>query len=520
MLSRVFRPSNLVARARTFSAPSIHIPLRQRDTKIMCTVGPTSESLDTLKALIGKGARVFRLNFSHGDFASHAKRLQTIRAASAETRIPVAVCGDLQGPKIRVGTVPASIQMGTTKPSLGGLIQVKEGDTVILSASATESSIKNGVPVLSLTYKEMVHEVSPGHLVLINDGAIRMEAVGREGDDGLRCVVLVGGDITSGKGINLPQSDIKAPAITEKDWECVEWAKANNLDYVALSFVRDAKEVHSLKAALGEGLHVISKIEKPQAIRNLNDIIEASDAIMVARGDLGVEMDLAAVPIIQKQIIQQSQIYGKPCIIATQMLESMIHNVIPTRAEASDVANAIWDGADAVMLSAESATGDHPEVVVSTMAQIIEQAESLVTHKQHKVPPARYAAAHKLTAALAHGAWHVVSKTEVKAVVCWSQHGNAARYLSQNNFKVPIVAFSADARSVNQMALYNGITPVLMSLPESSADFIDKVQGILIENGWVKPNDLVLFMGGRPLGHSKSTNSMTVHEIGTKVFIE
>ncbi|ETV92291.1 pyruvate kinase, variant [Aphanomyces invadans] len=438
--------------------PQVYVPLRARDTKIMCTVGPASESVDILKRLITSGARIFRLNFSHGDFDSHAKRLKSIRKASEQLQIPVAVCGDLQGPKIRVGHIPSSIQMSTSPPALGGLIVVKTGDTVILSACAEESVVVDGVATLALTYKDLVHEVSPGHLVLINDGAIRMEALSSKGDS-LHCRVLVGGAITSGKGINLPDSDIKAPAITDKDWMCVEWAKANHLDYVALSFVRNAAEVVELKAALGDGLHVISKIEKPQAIRNLNEIIEASDAIMVARGDLGVEMELAAVPIIQKQIISRCQLYGKPSIIATQMLESMIQSPIPTRAEASDVANAIWDGADAVMLSAESATGNHPELVVATMADIIEQAESLESHKSTNSPPERNAHAHKLTAALAYGAWHVVNKTEVKVVVCWSQHGNAARYLSQNDFRVPIVAFSDNQRSVNQMALYNGKLP-------------------------------------------------------------
>ncbi|RHY51805.1 hypothetical protein DYB30_003181 [Aphanomyces astaci] len=498
--------------------PQVYVPLRARDTKIMCTVGPASESVDILKRLITSGARIFRLNFSHGDFDSHAERLHSIRKASEQLRIPVAVCGDLQGPKIRVGYIPSSIQMSSTPPALGGLIVVKAGDTVILSASAEESVIVDGVATLALTYKDLVHEVSPGHLVLINDGAIRMEALSAQGNDALVCRVLLGGVITSGKGINLPDSDIKAPAITAKDWTCVEWAKANHLDYIALSFVRDAAEVVELKAALGgdsnSSMHVISKIEKPQAIHNLNAIIEASDAIMVARGDLGVEMNLATVPIIQKQIVARCQLYGKPCIVATQMLETMIENSIPTRAEASDVANAIWDGADAVMLSAESATGRHPELVVQTMADIIEQAESADSHKATSVPPERNAPAHKLTAALAYGAWHV------KVVVCWSQHGNAARYLSQSDFRVPIVAFSDDPRSVNQMALYNGITPVAMDVPATLSDFIDQASKILLENGWVQPSDLVLFLGGRPLGASKSTNSMTVHEVGSNVFAD
>ncbi|OQR91967.1 pyruvate kinase [Thraustotheca clavata] len=534
LTTHLFKSSQLNALKRFYAAPpcpatraSTFIPASTKFTKIMCTVGPASETHDTLTQLIERGARVFRLNFSHGDFESHGKRLEAIRKASKALQIPVAICGDLQGPKIRVGSVPTSVQVGTTASrSGGGLIHVKQGDTVVLSASAKEAHLRDDIPVLALTYKDMVHEVEPGHLVLINDGAIRMRAIKAVYDE-LHCEVLVGGDITSGKGINLPESNIKAPAITEKDWACVEWAMKKDLDYLALSFVRNAHEVNELKSKLSKAknpdpsqqhrLHIISKIEKPQAIENINEIVEASDAIMVARGDLGVEMELAKVPIIQKLIIERCQMYGKPCIIATQMLESMITSVIPTRAEASDVANAIFDGADAVMLSAESATGSHPALVVETMGQIIEASEShIMTVVKENVPPTRTAAAHHLTASLAFGAWHVVQETKAKLVVCWSQHGNAARYLSQNDFKIPILAFSEIERTVHQMALFNGVTPVHMAVPSGTASFIDATEALLLQNNLVKKGDLVLFLGGRPLGKSKSTNAMILHEIGSK----
>ncbi|OQR86632.1 pyruvate kinase [Achlya hypogyna] len=517
LLKRFYTAPSPVTRTSTY------IPSTTKFAKIMCTVGPASETHETLTQLIERGARIFRLNFSHGDFESHGKRLEAIRAASRALQIPVAVCGDLQGPKIRVGVIPASVQVGdSASRSGGGLVQVDAGDIVVLSASAPEAHIRDGVPVLSLTYKDLVHEVEPGHLVLINDGAIRMRALKAEGDE-LHCEVLVGGDITSGKGINLPESNIKAPAITKKDWACVEWAMDHDLDYLALSFVRNAAEVNELKAKLrdandGHRLHIISKIEKPQAIDNLHEIVEASDAVMVARGDLGVEMELATVPIIQKLIIERCQMYGKPCIIATQMLESMITSVIPTRAEASDVANAIFDGADAVMLSAESATGAHPALVVETMGQIIEASEghmrTLVSHAS--APPTRTAAAHHLTASLAYGAWHVVQETRAKLVVCWSQHGNAARYLSQHDFKIPIVAFSEIQRTVHQMALFSGVTPVHMAVPSSTESFIDATEALLLQNKLVTKGDQVLFLGGRPLGKSKSTNAMILHEIGSK----
>ncbi|KDO25526.1 pyruvate kinase [Saprolegnia parasitica CBS 223.65] len=506
LLKRFYAAPSPVTRA------SSYIPPTTKFTKIMCTVGPASESHETLTQLIERGARVFRLNFSHGDFESHGQRLDAIRAASRALQIPVAVCGDLQGPKIRVGTVPTSVQVGdTASRSGGGLIHVHAGDVVVLSATATEAHIRDdGTPVLSLTYKDMVHEVEAGHLVLINDGAIRMRAIGVDGDE-LKCQVLVGGDITSGKGINLPESNIKAPAITDKDWACVEWAMAHDLDYVALSFVRNANEVNALKAKLsetdGHRLHIISKIEKPQAVDNLHQIVEASDGVMVARGDLGVEMELATVPIIQKHIIETCQLHGKPCIIATQMLESMITSVIPTRAEASDVANAIFDGADAVMLSAESATGAHPALVVETMGQIIEASEGYMrkhVKKEQHAPPTRTAAAHHLTASLAYGAWHVVQETKAKMVVCWSQHGNAARFLSQYDFTIPILAFSEIERSVHQMALFNGVTPVHMAVPSGTASFIDATEALLLQNKLVTKGDMVLFLGGRPSASPKA----------------
>ncbi|MFA6046085.1 MAG: pyruvate kinase, partial [Phycisphaerales bacterium] len=426
---------------------------------IVATIGPASESPEIVKRLIETGVAVFRFNFSHGDFAAHEKRLKVVRDVAASLGVSVACLGDLQGPKIRVGKVPAGV--GKASPSGGGTIAVIAGQDVVFKQGITEAMLRQTEhgeePVLPITYQPLVDEVEPGHKVLINDGAIRMIAVERNSDaKELRCRVVVGGNITSGKGINVPHSKLSAPAITDRDWECVAWAMKNELDWLALSFVRHAHEVKKLRDHLarasdngtGPWIPVVSKIEMPQAVENLEAIVEESDGIMVARGDLGVEMDIAQVPVVQKRIVEVSAMYGKPCIVATQMLETMIENAIPTRAEASDVANAIFDGADAVMLSAETASGKHPMLVVETMARIVAAAEArLRTLTQEDCPPSKLVASHRGIAALAHGAWDIARDLSAKVVVCWSENGGTARYLSQNRFQIPIVAYSSDPRS-------------------------------------------------------------------------
>lgn len=498
-------------------------------TSIVATIGPASDSPDMVRRLIEYGVSVFRLNFSHGDLAGHARRLATIREQAAALGQPVAVLGDLQGPKIRVGKIPAGV--GVASPSGGGMIEVAAGQDVTFKKGIDLASIRQGPhgpePVLPLTYQPLVDEVRPGHKVLINDGAIRMLAVEHAAAAGeLRCRVTVGGMISSGKGINLPHSTLSAPAITQRDWECVDWAVANDLDYLALSFVRAAGEVEQLRARIetmkapsgaGAWIPVVSKIEMPQAVKNLAEIVAASDAIMVARGDLGVEMDIAKVPVVQKEIIETCAAYGKPCIVATQMLETMIENQMPTRAEASDVANAIFDGADAVMLSAETATGKHPALVVETMARIAQEAEERIRRlNPPRRPPTKLSDAHKATAALAHGAWNVAKDLGAKVVVCWSENGGTARYLSQNRFNIPIIAYSSSPASAHRMALYHGVTPVCCVPPGEGrlADWNAHVEAYLQQRGLVRTGDYVVLVAGRPLGQAKATNTIAVHRIG------
>jgi pyruvate kinase len=527
--------SNAVPNSPQRTAPNIL-------ATIVATLGPASESPEMIRRLIEAGVSVFRFNFSHGDFAAHERRLSTVRAVAAEMECTVACLGDLQGPKIRVGVVPEGV--GAASPSGGGMIEVAQGQDVIFKAGIDKAFIRQGShgpeAVLPVTYEELIREVQPGNRVLINDGLIRMLAVDSDAKAReLRARVISGGFISSKKGINLPDSHIGAPAITDKDWECAQWAVRHDLDYLALSFVRRAEDVLELKQRLsklpvpsaaglkvpeggpahltGAWIPVVAKIEKPQAVEKLDAIVAASDAIMVARGDLGVEMDIARVPVVQKQIIGCCASHGKPCIVATQMLESMIENTTPTRAEASDVANAIFDGADAVMLSAETATGKHPALVVETMARIVAVAEQeLRDRPRPDNPPTQLIPAHLGTAALAHGAWAIAHDLEAKIVACWSQNGGTARYLSQNRLNVPIIAYSSSSQATRRMTLLRGVTPVLSQPPASGrlADWNAAVDRYIQAHGLAARGDALVLLAGRPLGQAKATNTIAICRVG------
>ncbi|MFN0132530.1 MAG: pyruvate kinase [Phycisphaerales bacterium] len=494
----------------------------QRPTrvKILATIGPASDSPTMVSRLIEAGVAAFRLNFSHGALADHARRLAVIRAEADRLHRVVAIVGDLCGPKIRLGRVdpPIVVETGQDVALVGG-----------------ESAAPG---VLTVTYLRLADEVRPGHRVLFADGAVRMLAVERRevaARPALICRVTQGGPLSSGKGVNLPDSVLSVPAITERDWECVEWAVQHGLDYLALSFVRRADEVRELKHRLfgmcpvdrtqaesdgpstGSLIQVIAKIEKPEAVAELERIIEAADAVMVARGDLGVEMDLAQVPVVQKRIVAMAADWGRPCIVATQMLESMIDSASPTRAEVSDVANAVFDGADAVMLSGETAVGKYPALAVDIMRRVIDAAEARIASLPHtESPPKRLVESKYPTAALAHGAWHIARDIGARAVVCWSQAGGTARYLSQNDFRIPILALTTNPHAARRMALLRGVTPVVATAPPGGrlGAFTDLAERMVLQRGWVERGDPVLLLAGKPLGTPKATNSIATLFVG------
>jgi pyruvate kinase len=346
--------------------------------------------------------------------------------------------------------------------------------------------------------------------------------------------VMVGGLVTSKKGINLPDSTLSVPAVTDYDWQCALWAIENELDFLAVSFVRRGEDILKLHARLrqvvnfektGTGLNaknndpmipLVAKIETPQAVADIESIVEEADAIMVARGDLGVEMDLATLPVIQKRLVRTAHAHGKPCIVATQMLESMIASPTATRAEVSDVANAILDGCDAVMLSGETAVGKYPVLAVETIRRVALATEAALREAEvDAAPPERLRAKRELIPALAHGAWHMARDVGAKLIVVWAQHGGAARFLSRNSFNIPIIAFSSDYRSVRRMNILYATFPVhIQHVPQHRSDFARIVDQFALSMGWVRKGDPILLMGGKPLDHAASVNTVAIRYAG------
>lgn len=495
-------------------------------TKILATLGPSTDDPKVLTKLVEHGAGLFRLNFSHGTLEDHGKRLAGVREVARAMGRNLAVLGDLPGPKIRLVAVPrADHDIG---------INVEVGQDVLLRGDIKEC-VPGALPVLGCNYAKIAVEVDPGQRVLINDGAVRMLAVVSDGEQ-LLCRVTAGGMLTSGKGVNLPDSDLTIPSTTERDLKLAQWAVEQGVDFLALSFVRKAEEVRSINERLhracevhygpagraGEMLGrvdatpIIAKIETPQAVANIDAIMDEADGIMVARGDLGVEMEIARVPAIQKMLLRKAHEFGKPCIVATQMLESMIENANPTRAEVSDVANAIYDGADAVMLSGETAVGKHPMLAVEIMRRVASETENVLREERTEPrPPKRLRDARERMPALAHGAWHMARDVGAVLAVVWSQDGQAARYLSRNGFQMPIVAFTTDEAAARRMALYYAVQPVLMQdVPVHRSDFARIADQYISEHGLASHGQAVVLLGGKPFGDPGATNTAAIRFVG------
>jgi len=496
-------------------------------TKIIATLGPASASVENIKLLISEGARIFRVNFSHGSFEGFSELIDQVRMASHETGIPVAVLGDLSGPKIRIGKVADP-----------GITLQKDGIVEFIWEEITGHLTDDGTAVFSTTLPSIIEEVEPGQRVLIDDGVIDLRCTGKTADR-LLCKVIQGGLVTSKKGINLPETQLSVPALTGWDLKCLEFAVKKQVDYIALSFVRSAGDVRLLKdhlKALGARpyepilyrdtdlnmlpvnslfIPIISKIEKPQAIDDLDNIVSESDGIMIARGDLGVEMDVAEVAILQKMIISTCHDYGVPVIVATQMLQSMKESPTPTRAEVSDVANAIFDGVDAVMLSGETAIGRWPAITVRMMSRIARLTNRYIREQKisHPIPKHMQESRYR-TAALAHGVKSIVKDIDARLIVIWSKFGGGALYLSQLDIPRPIIAFSDVPATLNRLSLLYGIHPELMSQPINVSDFIRDVDTKITENGWANKGEVVVFVYGEPIQASGVTNSIYIHYLG------
>ena len=483
-------------------------------TKIIATLGPASSGGEVMEALVEAGVNVFRLNFSHGTLESHKSLLETINQIRSSSAHGLAVMGDLCGPKIRTGIIEYEQQAPDGGPERRGNPSLRTGEEVII-----QPNLEKGTPYrFGTNYESFSQDVKPGDRVLIDDGQIELIVVRAENDKKI-CRVQVGGFVSSHKGINLPDTEVSTSSITARDWQCADWAIENKLDYLALSFVRSAAEILELKNYLqekGSPIKVVAKIEKPQAVEHLENIVQASDAVLVARGDLGVEMDLAQVPLIQKKITKLCRLLGKPVIVATQMLQSMIEAAVPTRAEVSDVANAIMDFTDAVMLSGETAVGKYPRQAVQTIRRIAGNTEAYLDEHSEPRPSIQATEEMAVTATLARSVAQMIDDLEVKLVLTWSQAGGTARLLSKSRIDVPIVAFSSDELFCRQMSLHYGVIPVRAQLPKDTKEFIQAAEDLILERKWAKPLDKIIVLPGRGLAVPATSHAILLHTIEAK----
>ena len=472
-------------------------------TKIVATMGPACGQGEGLFRLFEAGVDVCRLNFSHGTLDDHLLMLRHIREAAARWNQPIAVLGDLCGPKIRLGKI-------ADENGVGGMT-INVGDELIFQRETIVGSARR----VSTIYPNFVDDVKVGDRILIEDGLLRFVCTDKSADE-LRCACTTGGILRSNKGINLPNSHVNVPSITDRDWTCAEWAVENDLDYLALSFVRKAGDIQQLRQFLTErssDMHLIAKIEKAEAIAEIDAILDSCDGLMVARGDLGVEMDIADVPIIQKDLVRRCQTVGKPVIVATQMLQSMIEVPSPTRAEVSDVANAIFDGTDAVMLSGETSVGKFPHGAVHMMSHIAETTETYLARVPNPTPPLRLKTM-QLSAAVAHGVRLIVEDLKADLVVIWSQSGATARIFSKNRFLVPIIALSSDHRALRRMALHYGVVPREMAPPADVRQFVESVDKLIIEQGFATVGSRIVIAAGSSLGTPALLNGIVIHTVG------
>jgi pyruvate kinase len=472
-----------------------------RRAKIVCTLGPATSSQEQITSLVESGMDVARLNFSHGAHADHEIAYKRVREASDHTGHAVAILADLQGPKIRLGTFAE------------GPVVWETGTQICV----TVEDVPGTATRVSTTYKNLANDVQVGDRLLVDDGKLSLTVAAVEGPD-VFCLVIEGGEVSNNKGLSLPGVAVSVPALSEKDEEDLRFALHLSVDFIALSFVRSPADVDLVRDIMRQEdieVPVIAKLEKPEAVENLEEIVEAFDGIMVARGDLGVELPLEQVPLVQKRAIQVARERGKPVIVATQMLESMIINSRPTRAEASDVANAVLDGADAVMLSGETSVGAHPVGAVRTMERIIEAVET----DSYRVPVIRRRSSdHRprtRSSAIVRAAKDVAEDLEVKALATFTQTGETARQLAALHPGQPLLAFTVDARVRSQLALSWGVETFLVPSVQHTDDMVDQVDFSLLSIGRLKVGDRVVVVAGSPPNTVGSTNLIRVHEVGT-----
>lgn len=469
----------------------------RRKAKIICTIGPSCDSVAILTALIEAGMNVARLNFSHGSHEDHLQKIKLIRKISQKLNKPIAILQDLQGPKIRIGKFE--------KPP----IKLNPGDLFTI----TTKDIPGNEHIVSTSYKHLAKDLKVGDHVLVNDGLIKLKVLEKTAVD-VFCEVVNGGSLYDKRGINLPGVKISEPSLTEKDKQDLLFGLEHGIDYVALSFVRDADSIREIKKFMaGKSVPVIAKLEKPEALHNLDEILEETDGVMVARGDLGVEISAERVPVVQKEIIEKSLLAGKPVITATQMLDSMMVNPIPTRAETSDVANAIFDGSDAVMLSGETAFGKYPLKSVEMMSSIIETAENKSSY--FRLEPVQFCCTGKreFSHSICHSAYYAADEVKAKYIVVFTRSGYSAEVMSNFRPRVPILALTPNGKTRNRMALNWGVMPLLLENTLDITENLTPLEAFLKKGGWVEKGDVIVIIAGSTQVEG-GTNLLRLHTIG------
>ncbi len=470
-----------------------------RRAKIVCTMGPAVESPEKVRELIAAGMNMARLNLSHGGYEEHQSRLNEVRAAAKEAGKPVAILVDLQGPKIRLARFKA------------GPHDLARGDIFTITTEEVEGTKER----VGTTYKGLPGDCKPGDRILIDDGKVTVEVTEVKGNDVVTKVIEPGA-VSNNKGINLPGVAVSVPALSEKDKEDLRWGLNAGADFIALSFVRSAEDivdVHQIMDEVGIRVPVIAKIEKPQAVANLQEIVNAFDGIMVARGDLGVELPIEEVPLVQKHCIELAREAAKPVIVATQMLDSMITNSRPTRAEATDCANAVLDGADALMLSGETSVGEFAIEAVQTMARIISHTEE---GGMDMIRPMKSAPKTK-GGAITKAATEVGAIVGAKYLVTFTQSGDSARRTARLRSPIPILAFTPEVGTYNRMALDWGVEPEITPMVKHTDEMVMQADALLLKSGRCVAGELVVIVAGSPPGIPGSTNAMRVHRVGDAV---
>jgi len=469
-----------------------------RRTKIVCTIGPATGTPPVIEKLITAGMDVARLNFAHGDYAGHGQLIRVLRQSASRMGKHLAILQDLPGPKDRTGKLKQ------------GSVRLKEGAELVLTTRQTVGDEKR----ISVGLESLARDVRAGNTIFLSDGAIRLQVLATNGID-IRCRVLVGGELGENKGINVPGVVLSTPSVTRKDLEHLRFGIRQGIDLVALSFVREAGEIRRVREALrrqGGKQLLIAKIEKSEALENIDSVIEAADGVMVARGDLGVEIDIERVPLVQKEIIRKCNRLGKPVIVATQMLESMVNSPRPTRAEVTDVANAIFDGTDAVMLSQETAIGKYPAEAVATMSRIAGETESALPYDDVMEARGRDQSP-ETDDAISYAACHIADQIGASAIVAFTTSGTTARRVSRYRPKAPVVAITSSEVVCRQLALSWGVQAFVVPEANNLGELFSRGASIARKSGMAKKGDTVVITGGVPVGVPGSTNLVKVGRV-------